>query len=87
MVTLAPRRRPPWRRGELTLAAQFLLLQLLVVAVLLGIVGALSVRQSTAAFTAERGGAMRSVAEYLANIESCAPTWPAWRRGPCPPTP
>lgn len=57
------------RQGELTLAAQFLVLQLLVVAVLLAIVGALSVRQSTATFTAERGSAMRSVAEYVANSE------------------
>lgn len=69
MVTLMPRRWPSWRRGELTLAGQFLLLQLLVVAVLLAIVAVLSVRQSTSAFTAERGSAMRSVAEYVANIE------------------
>jgi two-component system, CitB family, sensor kinase len=69
VVTLTSERWRSRRRGELTLAAQFLLLQLAVVAVLLTIVGGLSVRQSTAAFTADRGSAMRSVAEYVANTE------------------
>ncbi|MGA8256974.1 MAG: ATP-binding protein [Nocardioides sp.] len=57
------------RRRELTLAAQFLALQLGVIAVVLFIVGVISVRQSTSTFAAERGTAMRSVAEYVANIE------------------
>ena len=54
------------RRRELTLAGQFLLLQLGVVALLLLIVGVISVRQSTATFESERGPAMRSVAESVA---------------------
>jgi two-component system, CitB family, sensor kinase len=58
------RRRP----GELTLAGQFLVLQLVVVALLLGIVAVLSVRQSTATFTEQRGAQMRSVAEYVAGL-------------------
>lgn len=56
------------RRRRLTLAGQFLVLQLVVVAVVLVIVGAISVRQSTATFSTERGAQMRSVAEYLANL-------------------
>jgi sensor histidine kinase regulating citrate/malate metabolism len=56
------------RRRELTLAGQFLVLQLVVVVLLLGIVGVISVRQSTTAFTIERGSQMRSVAEYVANL-------------------
>jgi two-component system, CitB family, sensor kinase len=56
------------RRRELTLAGQFLVLQLVVVVLLLGIVGVISVRQSTTAFTADRGAQMRSVAEYVANL-------------------
>ncbi|MCW2823245.1 MAG: ATPase [Aeromicrobium sp.] len=43
-------------------------MQLAVVAVVLVIVGAISVRQSTTTFSAERGAQMRSVAEYLANL-------------------
>ena len=56
------------RRRELTLAGQFLVLQLVVVVLLLGIVGVISVRQSTTTFTTERGAQMRSVAEYVANL-------------------
>ncbi len=56
------------RRQRLTLAGQFLALQLLVVALVLAIVAVISVRQSTATFASERGSQMRSVAEYLANI-------------------
>jgi two-component system CitB family sensor kinase len=56
------------RRRRLTLAGQFLVLQLAVVAVVLVIVGAISVRQSTSTFSTERGAQMRSVAEYLANV-------------------
>lgn len=56
------------RRRELTLAGQFLLLQLAVVGLLLLIVGVISVRQSTATFETERGAAMRSVAEDVANL-------------------
>lgn len=57
------------RRGELTLAGQFLVLQLAVVAVLLGIVAVLSFRQSTVEFTNEQGTQMREVAEHTANLE------------------
>lgn len=56
------------RRHRLTLAGQFLVLQLVVVALVLAIVAAISVRQSTMTFASERGSQMRSVAEYLANI-------------------
>lgn len=55
------------RQRRLTLAGQFLVLQLVVVAVVLTIVGAISLRQSTSSFATERGAQMRSVAEYLAN--------------------
>ena len=54
-------------RRRLTLAGQFLVLQLVVVAFVLAIVGAISVQQSNASFASERGAQMRSVAEYLAN--------------------
>ncbi|MCR1782149.1 Spo0B domain-containing protein [Nocardioides carbamazepini] len=64
MVT--PIRRLNWRRGELTLAAKVLLLQLVVIVVLLVAVGVLSIRQSNADFADERGAQMRSVAEYVA---------------------
>lgn len=56
------------RRRRLTLAGQFLVLQLVVVALVLMIVAVISVRQSTTAFANERGAQMRSVSEYLANI-------------------
>ncbi|WP_141014174.1 PAS domain-containing protein [Nocardioides sambongensis] len=56
-------------RREFSLAGQFLLLQLVVVAALLTIVAVLSIRQSDAAFERERGAQMRSVAEYVANLE------------------
>lgn len=56
------------RRRELTLAGQFLLLQLVVVALLLVLVGVFSVRQSTASFEADRGATMRSVSEYVAGL-------------------
>ena len=58
------------RRRELTLAGQFLALQLVVVALLLLIVGVFSVRQSTATFTDEQGAQMLSVAEYVASLPS-----------------
>jgi two-component system CitB family sensor kinase len=57
-----------FRRGELTLAAKVLLLQLAVVVLLLVAVGVLSVRQSNAAFAEERGAQMRTVAEYVAQL-------------------
>ncbi|WP_253857686.1 sensor histidine kinase [Prauserella alba] len=66
VVVVALSHRSPGR-GEPTLAAQFLLLQLLVIGVLLVIVALLSVRQSTAEFTTRQGAQMRSVAEYVAN--------------------
>ncbi|WP_408898590.1 ATP-binding protein [Nocardioides sp. R1-1] len=56
------------RRGEPTLAAKVLLLQLLVIGVLLAAVGVLSIRQSNADFAEERGAQMRSVAEYVAAL-------------------
>lgn len=62
------RSRVGWRRGELTLAAKVLLLELVVIAVLLTAVGVLSVRQSNADFAEERGAQMRSVAEYVATL-------------------
>lgn len=55
-------------RRRLTLAGQFLVLQLVVVAAVLAIVGAISVQQSNVSFASERGAQMRSVAEYLANL-------------------
>ncbi|WP_200940087.1 sensor histidine kinase [Aeromicrobium sp. Root495] len=57
------------KRTRLTLAGQVLVLQLVVIGVVLVIVGAISLRQSTSTFGEERGRAMRSVAEYLANID------------------
>jgi two-component system, CitB family, sensor kinase len=57
-----------WRRGELTLAAKVLLLQLVVIAVLLVAVGFLSVRQSNADFSDEHGRRMRTIAEYVATL-------------------
>lgn len=57
------------RRGRPTLAGQVLALQLVVISVVLVIVGAISLRQSTVTFGEERGSAMRSVAEYLANVD------------------
>ncbi len=66
VVVVAPIGRLSWRRGELTLAAKVLLLQLVVIVVLLVAVGVLSIRQSNADFADERGAQMRSVAEYVA---------------------
>ena len=56
------------QRRRLTLAGQFLVLQLVVVAFVLAIVGAISVQQSNQSFATERGAQMRSVSEYLANL-------------------
>jgi two-component system, CitB family, sensor kinase len=53
---------------RLPLAGQLLLLQLAVLAVVLGVVGAISVQQSTRAFEEERGSQLRSVAEYVATL-------------------
>jgi len=53
---------------RLTIAGQFLILQLAVIALVLAIVGVISVQQSTAQFGADQGSRMRSVAEYLANL-------------------
>jgi sensor histidine kinase regulating citrate/malate metabolism len=52
----------------LSLASQLLLLQLVVLACVLAVVGVISVRQSTAVFEEQRGTQLRSVAEYLANV-------------------
>lgn len=51
-----------------SLAGQFLVLQLAVVALVLGIVGVLSLQQATRSFEDQQGARMRSVAEYLANV-------------------
>lgn len=53
---------------RLTIAGQFLIFQLVVIALVLAIVGVISVQQSTAQFGADQGSRMRSVAEYLANF-------------------
>ncbi|MEV5001137.1 sensor histidine kinase [Nocardioides sp. LML1-1-1.1] len=58
----------PFRRGELTLAAKVLLLQLVVIATLLVAVGVLSIRQSTEDFADESGAQMRNSAEYVAAL-------------------
>lgn len=59
-----------WSRPRrVSLAGQFLVLQLAVVAVVLGVVAVISLRQSTATFEEERGTQLRAVAEYLANLE------------------
>ncbi|GAA1734626.1 ATP-binding protein [Aeromicrobium alkaliterrae] len=52
----------------MTLAGQVLVLQLVVMLVVLVVVGMISLRQSTTAFEEQRGSAMRSVAEYIANV-------------------
>lgn len=57
-----------FRRGELTLAAKVLLLQLAVVGVLLAAVGVLSLRQADSTFAEEHGAQMRTVAEYVAAL-------------------
>lgn len=51
-----------------SLAGQFLVLQLAVVALVLAIVGVLSLQQATRSFEDQQGARMRSVAEYLANV-------------------
>lgn len=56
------------RPGRRTLAGQFLLLQLAVVALVLVIVGVLSLQQATRGFEDDRGARLRSTAEYLANV-------------------
>ncbi|WP_197983497.1 ATP-binding protein [Aeromicrobium sp. CFBP 8757] len=70
------------QRRRLTLAGQFLVLQLVVVAFVLAIVGAISVQQSNDSFASERGAQMRSVSEYLANLSVVR----AQIRGPAPAT-
>ncbi len=55
--------------NRLSLAGQVLVLQLVVISVVLVAVGAVSIRQSTETFRTDRGAAMRSVAEYVANVE------------------
>ncbi|HET6561642.1 MAG TPA: ATP-binding protein [Marmoricola sp.] len=70
----------PGRR--LPLAGQLLLLQLAVLAVVLAVVGVISVQQSTRAFEEERGSQLRSVAEYVATL----PVVRSGLRGPQPAT-
>jgi sensor histidine kinase regulating citrate/malate metabolism len=55
------------RPRRLTLAGQFLALQLIVIALVLSMVGAISVHQSTQEFRDVRGRQMQSIAEYVAN--------------------
>lgn len=56
------------RSGRRTLAGQFLLLQLTVVALVLVIVGVLSLQQANRRFEDDEGARLRSAAEYLANV-------------------
>lgn len=56
------------RPGQRTLAGQFLVLQLAVIALVLVIVGVLSLQQATYSFENQRGARLRSTAEYLANV-------------------
>ncbi len=60
---------PSRTRPRLTLAGQLLALQMIVVIAVLAVVSVVSVRQSTAEFADQQGTRMRSVAEYLANID------------------
>ncbi|MGA9102124.1 ATP-binding protein [Aeromicrobium sp.] len=55
------------RPRRLTLAGQFLALQLIVIALVLSMVAAISVHQSTQEFRDVRGRQMQSIAEYVAN--------------------
>ncbi|WP_370619662.1 sensor histidine kinase [Mumia qirimensis] len=55
------------RRPRATLAGQFLVLQLCVVAVVLAVVAIISVRQSTTDFRELRGSRLQAAAEYVAN--------------------
>lgn len=56
------------RRFRLTLAGQFLVLQLIVLLVVLAFASVVSVRQSDAEFRDQRGAQLRSAAQQLANI-------------------
>lgn len=76
----------PFRRGELTLAAKVLLLQLAVIATLLVAVGVLSIRQSNADFADESGAQMRSVAEYVAALPQVRGQLAAVREGTTDPS-
>jgi two-component system CitB family sensor kinase len=57
----------PGRRPVLTLAGQFLLLQLAVLLAVLGVASVVSLRQSEADFREQRGVLLRRGAEHLAN--------------------
>lgn len=56
------------RPRRLTLAGQFLTLQLVVIALVLAMVAAISIHQSTQEFRDVRGRQMQSIAEYVANL-------------------
>ncbi|MFW6774183.1 ATP-binding protein [Nocardioides sp. CPCC 205120] len=56
-----------WSRSRLTLAGQFLLLQLSVLLVVLTVAGFVTVQQADSAFRDDRGSRLRSAAENLAN--------------------
>lgn len=60
---------PSRTRPHLTLAGQLLTLQMVVVIAVLAVVSVVSVRQSTSEFADQQGTRMRSVAEYLANLD------------------
>ena len=55
------------RPRRLTLAGQFLALQLIVIALVLSMVAAMSIHQSTQEYRDVRGRQMQSIAEYVAN--------------------
>lgn len=81
VVVVVARLTSSLRRGELTLAAKVLLLQLVVVTLLLVAVGVLSIRQSNAAFADQRGAQMRNVAEYVAALPAVRDQLEAVRDG------
>jgi sensor histidine kinase regulating citrate/malate metabolism len=54
------------RRPRLTLAGQFLILQLVVIGLVLGVVAAITVQQSTTSFRTDQGSRMQAVADRLA---------------------
>ncbi|WKN46912.1 ATP-binding protein [Nocardioides sp. Arc9.136] len=65
----SPRWRPP-RTRHLSLAGQFLALQLLVLLVVVLVTGVVSVRQADVTFRDDRGARLRSAAEGLASTDA-----------------
>jgi len=64
------RDRPAGRRRHLSLAGQFLALQLLVLLAVVLVTGVVSVRQADVTFRDERGARLRSAAEGLASTDA-----------------